>query len=383
LLSTLAVGGRERQLALLLPELRALGFDPYVATLRHRGRHFEALERQGMRMRFIGVRSRRDLLGMWRAYGLWRVKPDIVFTSSVDAQVMGELVATRAGAPHITVEHGGAGLPRGLHRRLILRAVAPRIDQVVAVSKTQLGELRRLGFQADRIIVIPNGIPAPLPGRPRDAVRAELGLAADDVLALLVASLRPEKRAEVFVEAVGRAQAREPRLHGAVAGGGPQLSRVRSIVAEAPGDVRVLGERSDVADLIAASDIVCLTSAFEGLPITVLEAMALSRPVVATRVGGVPDAVTDGSTGRLVPVGDSEALAGALVDLARDPVLRHTMGEAGNAVYRERYTLESMVVRYGEILRALLDRTDGTRSRGDGRHEKGQQGSHDDPSRAH
>jgi len=305
------------------------------------------------------MRSRIDLRGIARAYGLWRLRPDIVFTSSVDAQVIGQLVATRAGAVHITVEHGGAGLPRALHRRMLVRAVAPRIARVVAVSATQLDELQRLGFRPERITVIPNGIPAPLPTRPREAVRAELELAEGDVLALLVATLRPEKRAEAFVDAVRRAHAREPRVRGVVAGGGPQLAWVQLLAAEEPEVVRVLGERSDVADLMAAADVVCLTSNFEGLPMTVLEAMALSRPVIATRVGGVPDAVTDGRTGRLVPPGDTDAFAEALVELARAPALRRAMGEAASVDYRERYTLEAMAERYGEVLGGLVE------SRGD------------------
>jgi len=131
------------------------------------------------------------------------------------------------------------------------------------------------------------------------------------------------------------------------------------LVAETPEVVHVLGERSDVPDLIAAADVVCLTSSFEGLPMTVLEAMALSRPVVATRVGGIPDAVTDGRTGRLVPPGDTDAFAEALIELARVPALRRTMGEAASVDYRERYTLEAMAERYGEVLGALVD------SRGD------------------
>ena len=363
LCSTLGVGGRERQLALLLPELRPLGFDPYVVTLRHQGPHFEALERQGLKASFVGMRSRGDLRRMSRAYKLWRLRPDIVFTSSVDAQVIGHLVARRARAAHITVEHGGAGLPRAPHRRLLVRAVAPRIDRVVAVSATQLEELQSLGFQTERITVIPNGIPTPSPTRPREVVRAELDLGEDDVLALLVATLRPEKRADAFVEAVRRAHGRAPRVRGVIAGGGPELARVQSLAAEAPAVVRVLGERSDVPDLIAAADIVCLTSSYEGLPMTILEAMALSRPVVATNVGGIPDAITDGHTGRLVPPGDAEAFAEALVELAREPALRHTMGEAAKVDYRERYTLESMAERYGSVLRALVDNRDARRRR--------------------
>jgi glycosyltransferase involved in cell wall biosynthesis len=244
---------------------------------------------------------------------------------------------------------------------LLVRAVAPRIARVVAVSATQVDELQRLGFRVGRITVIPNGIPAPLPTQPREAVRAELDLAEDDVLALLVATLRPEKRADVFVAAVRRAHAREPRLRGVIAGGGPQLAQVRSLVAETAEVVHVLGERSDVPDLIAAADVVCLTSSFEGLPMTVLEGMALSRPVVATRVGGIPDAVTDGRTGRLVPPGDTDAFAEALVELARRPALRRTMGEAAGVDYRARYTLEAMAERYAEVLGALVD------SRGDRR----------------
>jgi glycosyltransferase involved in cell wall biosynthesis len=355
LFSTLGVGGRERQLALLLPELKARGFEPLVATLRHRGPHFESLERQGLSIRFVGMRSRADLRGMASAYSLWREKPSVVFTSSIDAQLIGHLVATRAGAVHVTVEHAGAGLPRALHRRLLVRAVAPRVDRAIAVSATQLDELQRLGFEADRITVIPNGIPVPLPTRPRQAVRAELGLSEDEVLALLVATLRPEKRADTFVEAVRQAHASEPRVRGVIVGGGPLLERMRSLAAETPEVVKVLGERGDVADLITASDLVCLTSAFEGLPMTILEAMALARPVVATRVGGIPDAVTDGRTGRLVASGDVTAFAEALLEFARSPDLRRTMGKAANAAYLERYTLESMAERYADLLSELAN----------------------------
>jgi glycosyltransferase involved in cell wall biosynthesis len=308
-----------------------------------------------MKMCFVGMGSRFDVVGVARAYRLWRLRPDVVFTSSVDAQVIGQLVAARAGAVHITVEHGGAGLPRAPHRRLLVRAVAPLIDRIVAVSATQIHELRGLGFRPERITVIPNGIPTPVPGRPRDAVRAELELAEDDVVALLVATLRPEKRAELFVEAVRRAHVREPRLRGVIAGDGPQLAQVRALAEEAQGEVQVLGGRSDVPDLMAAADVVCLNSTFEGLPMTVLEAMALSRPVVATRVGGIPDAVTDGRTGKLVPPDDPAAIADALVELARDPALRRAMGDAASLDYRERYTLDAMTQRYAEVLDALVE----------------------------
>jgi glycosyltransferase involved in cell wall biosynthesis len=356
LYSTLTIGGAERQLALLVPELRARGFVPVVATLRHRGPHFEALARQGVEMEFAGMRSRFDVAGAARAYRLWRLRPDVVVTSSIDAQVLGQLVAWRAGAPHVTIEHGGPGLPRALHRRLLVRLVARRVDRVVAVSETQVGELRWLGFRPDRIAVIPNGLPAPSPRRARAAVRAELGAEDGEVVALLAATLRPEKQAGHFVEAVLRARASDVRIRGVVAGGGPELERVRSLAGAAPGAVRVLGERDDVADLMAACDVVCLTSAFEGLPLSALEAMAAGRPVVATAVGGIGGAVADGVTGRLVPPGDLDAFAAALLELVQSPEERVALGTAGRRAYEQRYTLEQMADRYAELLEDVARR---------------------------
>ncbi|GEM_PF-1034974 len=328
-----------------------------MATLRFRGQHFEELARQGVETSFAGLRSRADLAGIVRAYRLWRLRPGIVLSSSVDAQVIGQLVALRAGAPHVTTEHGGAGLPRASHRRLLVRAVAPGVERVVAVSATQVGELRRLGYRPERIVVIPNGIPEPRPRRAREAVRQELGVGADEVLVLLVATLRPEKRAGLFVEIVRRAHAQEPRLRGVVAGGGPQLAHVRSLAAASGGVVSALGERDDVADLMLAADVVCLTSAVEGLPVVVLEAMALCRPLVASRVGGVPDAVADGSTGTLVAPGDARGFADALVALARAPERRRAMGEAARRAYLERYTLAAMLDRYADLLAPLTERS--------------------------
>lgn len=353
LYSTLTVGGAERQLALLVPELRRRGVEPLVATLRHRGPNFEELREQGIATAFVAMRSRTDAVGIARAYRLWRFRPDVVFSSSVDAQVIGQAIAARARARHVTAEHGGAGIPRVFHRRLLVRLVAPRVDRVVAVSASQLPELRELGFPPDRMRVIPNGIPPPIAARPRAAVRAELGVAETDVVAVLVATLRPEKRASSFVEAVVRAHAREPRLRGIVVGGGPELERVRAAAAANAATVRVLGERRDVADLIAAADVVCLVSAFEGLPITVLEAMALGRPVVAAAVGGIPEAVTDGVTGFLAPAGDDDAFVDALVAAAGTDARLADRGAAAQDRFRERYSLEAMVERYAELLAEL------------------------------
>lgn len=352
LYSSLGVGGAERQLALLAPRLRERGFQPLVATLRLAGRYLDELTALGIPTFHVGMRSRSDLRGALRGYRLWRTRPDVVFTQSIDAHMIGYAVAHRARAPHVVAEHGGAGIRRGLHHVLATRLVAPRVDRAVAVSESQLPDLLRLGYRERTIRVIPNGLPDLRPIRSRGDVRRELGLGDDEVVAALVATLRPEKRADRFIDAVTRAHARESRVRGLLVGGGPQLEAMRAR-AEAGGDaVLVLGERSDVADLMTAADAVCLSSDVEGLPMTALEAMALARPVISTDVGGLHDAVLPGRTGWLVSR-STDALAAALLELAGDLPHGRAMGEEARSLFRERYTVERMADAYVALFREV------------------------------
>jgi glycosyltransferase involved in cell wall biosynthesis len=354
LCSTLAVGGAERQLGLLVPRLREAGFEPMVAVLRHRGRFFDDLDAAGLPATFVGMRSRSDLRGAFRAYRLWKARPDIIYTRSIDAQLIGHAVAVRAGAPHVTEEQGGLGIHRKRHHVLAARLFAPRVERVVAVSESQLPDLVKLGYRRSAVRVIPNAVALPQPAREPADVRRELGVAPDDVLALLVSVLRPEKRADVFVEAIARARERDPRIRGVVAGGGPRLDAIRAQASPAGDGVLVLGERSDVPELMGAADVVCLSSDVEGVPMTVLEAMAVGRPVIATDVGGVRDAVVAGQTGVLVPPRDPAAFARALVALAGDPDRARRMAAEGRRRYLEHFTIEERVREYSAMLGELV-----------------------------
>ncbi len=202
--------------------------------------------------------------------------------------------------------------------------------------------------------MIENGVPEPVATRAALDVRSDLGLRETDFVALLAARLRPEKRAGAFVDAVVAANKRDPRIRGLLAGGGPEfdLVRARASVSDA---VAVLGDRADVADLMAASDVVCLTSSAEALPMVVLEAMALGKPVIATDVGGVSDVVLAGETGVLTAVDQGDDLVRALCELANSPEVAAAMGEAGRRRYRERYSAGLMAENYAAMLRQILD----------------------------
>jgi glycosyltransferase involved in cell wall biosynthesis len=352
---TLAVSGAERQFATLALGLRSNDFEPVVITLNYEGRLFDELGESGIPVSCAHMRSRYDVVRAIRAIQLGiRFRPQVVVTQSIDAHVVGRAVAAFRRCPHLTIEHGGPGLKTKRHHRFWYRVVAPSTTRTAAVSETQIPQLLTRGYRRDRIDVIPNGIAALKPRRHREAVRSELGLDETNFVPLLIATLRPEKRAADFVEIVVAAHRRRSELRGLIVGGGPELGRVCARAAAEDGVVQVLGERHDVADLILASDVVCLTSSVEGLPVSVLEAMSLGRPVVATNVGGIPSAIESEVTGVLVPPGDHQAFVSALVTLAADRQRAQCMGREAERVFAERFTDEGMTARYVRTIQELL-----------------------------
>lgn len=164
----------------------------------------------------------------------------------------------------------------------------------------------------------------------RARVRRGLGIADDTVIALTAANLRREKDYPNLLHATALVVTQDPHLTVLAAGQGPLEADVTALHHELGlGDrFRLLGYRPDVPDLMAAADFFVLGSAFEGLPVSIMEAMAAGLPVVATAVGGVPEAVLDGETGLLVPPHDASALAAAMVTVARSPELRERLGSA-------------------------------------------------------
>jgi glycosyltransferase involved in cell wall biosynthesis len=351
LYSSLGVGGAERQLSLLVLSLREHGFDPIVATLRFPGRYADELREAGIRIAHANVRSRFDIRGTLRALRLSRTQPEIVVSHSIDAELIGNVVARRLQVPDIAIEQGGPGIwkHRGGHRRALLRLVAPHVTRAVAVSESQIPELEAFGYLRGSIRVIPNAAPQMRPARTRDDMRARLGLQRDDFVALLVSMLRPEKRPDRFVEAIALAHGSDARVQGIVAGAGPLLPDIRRRAQGIGPCMQVLGERSDVADLIEAADVVCLSSDVEGIPLSALEAMSLGRPVVATDVGGLRDVVIHDFTGLLVPPNSAVTFADALVGLASKPTRAREMGAAGKRRFHERYTVERMVQAYVDL----------------------------------
>ncbi len=353
--TNLKTGGAERQWSLLLPSLRDKGFEVSLLALTVEGEFFAAVRDSGVPSACAHMRNRTDIPGVIRALRHSKWKPDIVVTNSVLGHVMGHALARRAGARHMATEHGISPVANDHASRSRARGlVASRVDRVVGVTQKQVPYLISLGYRPERIEYVWSGIPDIVPTRPRPEVRAELGLGTDDFAAFLIAILRPEKRADLFLDAISRAHADDPGIRGFIAGRGPQLSLIRERAAARNSAVAVLGDRSDVPDLMEAADAVCLTSETEALPMVVIEAMALGRPVIATEVGGTGDLVVSGETGVLIPPGDEDALVRAILDARAQPERLKKYAAAARQRQKAFFTLTRMVEGYGRVLTDLM-----------------------------
>jgi glycosyltransferase involved in cell wall biosynthesis len=354
----LRVGGFERQWSLLVPGLARKGVGTEVFTLDDKGRFYDELADRGIPVRCLELHGSWNLVGAVRAARVVAgSEPDVIVSVGVSAHVVGQLASRRAQTPHVAAIHSIPAHPESFttRRRMIVRMFASDVAATTAVTPSQIDFIRALGFDERRTHVIPNGVASTSPGQTREEARGGLGVGADEFAAVLVASLRPEKRADRFVQAITAARRTDARIRGLIAGGGPELEALRALCASSDGAVAMLGPRPDTADVIEAADVVCLTSDAEALPLVLLEAMAGRRPVIATDVGGVRDAVVDRETGRLTAPGDVEEFSAALVELASDPELAKRYGEAGRRRQEELFTIDRMVEAHYELFQHLAE----------------------------
>jgi glycosyltransferase involved in cell wall biosynthesis len=270
---------------------------------------------------------------------------DVAHSHEFSMALYGAAAARLARVPHIITMHGSRYFDGKSRRRIGLRWAFRASQHAIAVSEATRADLEgRLKVAGPLIGVIHNGVPEPMGDREKG--RRELGLERSDLLILAVGNLYGVKGHDVLLHALHRLPpALGWRL--AVAGRGPEEVRLRELAARLSLSDRVhlLGYRSDTSDLMAAADIIAMPSRSEGLPLTILEAMFARRPIVASAVGGIPDALGSGG-GLLVPPGDPDALAEALTRLLLDPDLRSALSNSAAAIAAARFSVEAMADAY-------------------------------------
>ncbi len=283
------------------------------------------------------------------------------------------LAAFLAGTPLcVGHEHSRPAPPPRLRRRIDRALLGLPRQRFLAVSAADAVWLRGEGVPAEAIGLLPNGIPLErFEGLDRRVARRALGLPPEGPVLLVPARLHPQKRHVDLIAAMVLLAPRRPDLRMLCAGDGPLRPRLEALAASAglDGQLRFLGHREDMPRLMAAADLVVLASEVEGSPLALLEAQAAGRAVVASRVGGVPEIVEDGRTGRLVPPGQPAQLAEAMAGLLDDPSLRQAMGRRAAERARKTHGID----RYSRALERQYSAWLGELSDGATRHEPARQ----------
>ena len=358
MIATLAEAGGAQTFAAMLVAGLGDGYRITVAAHGPEGALADACRSQGIPFRHVErlVRNpspRDDLAAIGELRALVREeRPDLVQLNSAKAGALARLAMARMRIPVVYTVHGWSFSGRhgldGTAYLAVERACAPLTTAVVCVSRFDHDlALRRRAVPGRRLRVIHNGVPVPPapPGR---------GPWPERPVLVSVARLAPPKDLGLLLEALARPEAAAFDLR--VVGDGPEgealAERGRALGLE--DRVTFLGERDDVPAQLAAADAFVLPTRWEGLPYSILEAMAAGLPVVASRVGGIPEEVVDGTTGLLVPRDDAAALAGALAELGADGAKARALGRAGHERARQAFSREAMVERYDRLFRSLL-----------------------------
>ncbi len=357
------VGGPERQVLGLARNLSADWRTAFI-SLAERGLSRPFLERaagDGFRAVCLRenaphfLRAADEVAGWLRTLGA-----DVLCTSGYKPDLIGWLAARRAGVPVVAIAHGWTGATWKVRCYEALdRWVMRRVDAVVCVSEGQAVKVRRAGVAPERAPVILNAIDAGAFGPADPGVRESLmGLFAVRPARLVAAAgrLSPEKGFNVLIDAAARLAPAWPDVGFVLFGDGPLREELTKQVAERglQGRFVLAGFRPDLERVLPACDLAVSSSHTEGLPVVVLEEMAAGLPVVATAVGGTPEVVEDGVTGRLVPRGDAAALAAAASELLAAPERMRAMGRAGRRRVETRFTFAAQAEQYERLFRRLV-----------------------------
>jgi glycosyltransferase involved in cell wall biosynthesis len=295
----------------------------------------------------------RRAMQLVRRYGI-----DALHAHEFTMNVYGAILGRLCGIPCVATVHGAGYYADKLRRRLAYRA-ASRVARFVAVSAGIKRYLEsEVGMHAERVEIIYNGIDtAEYAGsdETRERLRAQLGLGSGDVAVGAIGSLYAVKGHVHLVRAAPYVLARHANVKFFIAGRGDLADSLQREIGNLDLGSRfeLLGFRADVKELLQALDIYVMPSHAEGLPLSLLEAMAAGKPVVASRVGGIPEVVEDGRSGVLVEPRAEQSLAQAITQLIDDPARRAAYAERASSLVASRFDIEEMTTRYLALYRSL------------------------------
>jgi glycosyltransferase involved in cell wall biosynthesis len=345
---TLRTGGLEKLLVQFAKHHDRSRFRPVFVALRDAGPPADELRAQGCDVHVLGTpRGKWDEIVRLKRL-LASLAPAVVHTHNIHPHFYGSIAARLARVPAVIHTRHGVALGEGSHGRLLFWSGSRLTDKVVSVSQ----DTERLSAGEGRLrvgqgVTIWNGIDAEAFAFRGPALGYDL---------ITVSRLEPVKDLPTLLGAVAAARRSLPGVRLRVVGDGSERANLERLAhsLDLGACVSFLGERHDVGELLATASAFVSSSTTEGVSLTLLEAMAVGLPVVATAVGGNPEVVVHGLTGELVPVGDPDALAAAIVRMCAQAARASEMGREGRARVEKHFEVRTMVRAYEAVYSEVL-----------------------------
>ena len=369
LIDGLSMGGAERLMVPILKHLSRDHFEPYVCAMQSKDGNpmAEEIRALGIPVECLNIKHLRDPDAIPRLIRyLKSIGADLVHTQLEAANILGNISAKLLRLPSVCTIHVMPSLDvkakTKLHQRAEWFVLRRFCDHVLSVSE----EARRYHIQishssADQVTTLYNGIDLSTfldmgHAEERNAIRAELRLPPDANVLVTVAVLRPPKGIQFMIRALPAVLALHPNTYYLLVGDGSYRSALVEEVSNAGVKERVIfaGMRKDVPRLLAASDVFVLPSLTEALPTVLAEAMAAKLPIVATRVGGIPEMIANGQNGFLVAPEDVDGLAKACNHLLENPEKRLDMAAEGWKTANRKFSVERQVDQLKKLYLAQL-----------------------------
>ncbi len=358
LVTSMPVGGAETLLVNLIRRMDRQHFAPELCCLKQLGPLGEELSAEVPTFHTM-LTGKYDLRVLSRLVELFRLRQidAVVTVGAGDKMFWGRLCARLAGVPVIASAIHSTGWPDSIN--WLNRLLTPMTDRFIGVASPHGRHLVEVeGFPENKVTVIPNGIDTDrfiADPQARAQVRREWGIADETPVCGIVAALRPEKDHCLFLNAARLVVGQCPNAHFVIVGEGPQRPAIEALRTRLNLDrhVTLTGNRSDIPALLAGMDLFALTSKNEASPVSILEAMSTGLPIVAPRVGSIPDAVDHGVNGLLVEASSLEETAAAMTSLVRNARLRREMGQAARAKVLRYGSLETMVTGYQDLIAGI------------------------------
>jgi len=359
LIPNLNVGGAEELLLGIARRFNRSHYKVAVACLWDKGPIAERMESMGVEVYLLGMFTRMDFTVIFRLAKLMQsLQTDVLHSHLFPANTIGRLAARIVKVPVVISTEHNIDVWKTFFHKLIDKILAKFTDRIITVSDAVRDfYIKEEGISADKYLTIHNGVDLERFNFIPDVVkkRKELGFKNEPVVGMF-GRLVPQKTPQYFIEAASRIAGEIPEARFLVVGDGPlrKMLEERCNKLDIKDKVIFTGLRKDVLEIMAAIDVVSLSSSREGLSIVVLEAMALSKPVVATRVGGNPETIIDGRTGFLVEPNSPQQLADKIIILLRDRNRAEEMGRKGRERVEEEFNIDRTVKSTANLYETLL-----------------------------